>query len=107
MIFGLMTGLTGIPGNGIGLTCLRDFGTFFMTCDRLETSDRSCDTLAGAVVSGPVVMYTDGLSGDKLCLLAKLITGMMARSTKNVINRCMLILCIISRAAVKNRSYVK
>src|SRR5688500_7239961 len=96
-----MTGFTGIPGTGNGLICLRDFGTFFMTRVSLETAARSCDPFVGAIVSAPDVMYTDGLTGDKLCLLAKLITGMMARSTKNVKKRCMLILSIVCFAAVQ------
>ena len=96
-----MTGLTGTPRNGNGLDCLRDFGTFFMTRDWLATSERSCETFVGELVSAPDVIYTEGLTGDKLCLLAKLITGMMARTTKNVKNRCMFIPCIVYRAAIQ------
>lgn len=95
MILGLIIGLTGVPGSGNGLTCLRDFGTFFIMGELLETAERSCIPSAGKVVSAPDVWYTDGLTGDKLCLLAKLITGTMARSTKNVKKRCMLILSIV------------
>ena len=89
-----MTGLTGTPGSDNGLTCLRDFGTFFIFLDLLETVERSCMPSAGAVVSAPHDIYTAGLTGDKLCLLAKLITGTMAKSTRIEKKRFMLILSI-------------
>ena len=94
IIFGLMIGLTGAPGSGNGLTCLRDLGTFFITRDLFETGEVACVTPGGEVVSALHDMYTSRANGDKLCLLAKLMTGTMAKSTRNEQKRCMLVLAM-------------